>query len=330
MSGTADAGSDILLRGTSSVDGPNRPLIYIDGVRMPAGRPGEDRRTEAEEDATLACTVCGKWTPGGLASGALDGGQATKRGAGKRRSMTIWRARVESTTTLRTGAAGVTGRLLGYGSGALNVRAEGWASWLDLAAADGIDAMDFQVRRVCAVLEWTQLNRFEAGHEVGLLVNGGVRYELNEGVDDINGMELGGGLRYASPARRLRMQGNGRLLLAMDSDYEEWGIGATVQIDPGRVGGRSLRLNPSYRRAERGVEALWSNGVAPGMPGMEPGRAKSANHTEYQQGFGSLCESVLFGPEQTHGKRWETDRSCGSAVSTAGSSTLPSSKGNER
>ena len=36
-SGTAGAGSDILLRGTNSVTGRNRPLIYVDGVRMPAG-----------------------------------------------------------------------------------------------------------------------------------------------------------------------------------------------------------------------------------------------------------------------------------------------------
>jgi len=35
---------------------------------------------------------------------------------------------------------------------------------------------------------------FEGGHEVGLLVNSGARYELNEGVDDVNGMEVGGGL----------------------------------------------------------------------------------------------------------------------------------------
>ena len=193
----------------------------------------------------------------------------------------------ESTATMRTGAAGVTGRLLGGESGALNVRAEGWASWVGLAEADGMDALDFQVRRVRAVLEWAHLNRFEGGHEVGLLASGGGRYELNEGVADINGVEVGGGLRYASPARRLRMQGNGRLLLATGGDYEEWGVGGTVQIDPGAGGGLSLRLNPSYGPAESGAEALWANGVAPGVPGMpeaEPGRAKFTIHTEYRFG----------------------------------------------
>ena len=143
------------------------------------------------------------------------------------------------------------------------------------------------------MLEWTRLSRFEGGHEIGLLANGGGRYELNEGVDDVNGIEVGGGLRYTSPARRLRMQGNGRLLLAVGSDYEEWGIGGNIQIDPGGAGGLSLKLNPSYGPAESGAEALWSSGVAPGMPGMEPGRAKFAIHTEYQ--FGSAAPGMPAG-----------------------------------
>jgi len=233
------------------------------------------------EARLTSITPYAAWTPGGRASVWT----AASYGRGNVEIDDDLAGTRESKTTLRTGAAGVTGRLLGNRSGALNVRAEGWASWMDLAEADGIDAMDFQLRRVRAVLEWTQLNRFEGGHEAGLLVSGGARYELNEGVDDVNGMEVGGGLRYASPARRLRMQGQGRLLLATGSDYEEWGIGATVQIDPGANGGLSLRLNPSYGRAESGVEALWSSGVAPGMPGMERGRAKFSVHTEYRFGF---------------------------------------------
>ena len=254
------------------------------------------------EARLTSITPYAAWTPGGRASVWT----AASYGRGNVEIDDALAGTRESKTTLRTGAAGVTGRLLGNGSGALNVRAEGWASWMDLAEADGIDAMDFQIRRIRAVLEWTQLNRFEGGHEAGLLVSGGARYELNEGVDDVNGMEVGGGLRYTSPARRLRMQGQGRLLLATGSDYEEWGIGATVQIDPGAEGGLSLRLNPSYGRAESGVEALWSSGVAPGMPGMEPGRAKFTIHTEYQ--FSSAAPAMpalkpvpyaraeLFGP----------------------------------
>ena len=232
------------------------------------------------EARLTSITPYAAWTPGGrtavwtAASYGRGDVEIDDEAAGRR----------GAAATMRTGAAGVTGRLLGGESGGLDVRAEGWASWVDLAEADGIDALDFQVRRVRAVLGWTHLNRFEGGHEVGLLVNSGVRYELNEGADDVNGMELGGGLRYASPARRLRVLGQGRLLLAAGSDYEEWGVGATVEIDPGADGGLALRLNPSHGPAESGVEALWANGLARGAPGMEPGRTKFALQTEYRFG----------------------------------------------
>ena len=55
-SGTAGAGSDILLRGTNSVTGRNRPLIYVDGVRMPAGT-FEDASGEAQEHATFLGSI---------------------------------------------------------------------------------------------------------------------------------------------------------------------------------------------------------------------------------------------------------------------------------
>ena len=55
-SGTAGAGSDILLRGTNSVNGRNRPLIYVDGVRMPAGT-FEDATGESQEHATFLGSI---------------------------------------------------------------------------------------------------------------------------------------------------------------------------------------------------------------------------------------------------------------------------------
>ncbi len=55
-SGTAGAGSDILLRGTNSVNGRNRPLIYVDGVRMPTGTL-EDATGESQEHATFLGSI---------------------------------------------------------------------------------------------------------------------------------------------------------------------------------------------------------------------------------------------------------------------------------
>ena len=55
-SGTAGAGSDILLRGTNSVNGRNRPLVYVDGVRIPAGTL-EDATGSASEHATFLGSI---------------------------------------------------------------------------------------------------------------------------------------------------------------------------------------------------------------------------------------------------------------------------------
>ena len=276
---SAHAGSDVRL--------PNNLLAGLALSRSSGSYDWTDatnaRSVAGTYEARMtSITPYAAWTPGGrasvwtAASYGRGGVEIDDELAGTR----------ESTATMRTGAAGLTGRLLANGSGALNVRAEGWASWMDLAETDGMDALELQVRRVRAAIEWTQLNRFDTGHEFGLLVNGGFRYELNEGVDDVNGMEVGGGLRYASPTRRLQVEGRGRLLLTIDSDYEEWGIGGNIQFDPGAGGGLALRLNPSYGRAESGVDALWANGVT---TAADPGRSKLAIHTEYQFGDGLLA-----------------------------------------
>jgi len=86
------------------------------------------------------------------------------------------------------------------------------------------------------------------------------------------------------------------MLLNMDGDYEEWGVGAVVQIDPGAADGLSLRLNPSYGQAGSGVENLWANGMT--ARGMDSGRAKLAVHTEYKSGLNPApyVRAELFGP----------------------------------
>lgn len=55
-SGTAGAGSDLLLRGVHSVNGRNRPLVYIDGVRMPTELP-EGSTGESQEHASFLGSI---------------------------------------------------------------------------------------------------------------------------------------------------------------------------------------------------------------------------------------------------------------------------------
>jgi TonB-dependent SusC/RagA subfamily outer membrane receptor len=54
--GTAGAGSEIILRGVQSVNGRNDPLIYVDGVRIPSGQ-AENNNGAANEHATLLGSI---------------------------------------------------------------------------------------------------------------------------------------------------------------------------------------------------------------------------------------------------------------------------------
>ena len=185
-----------------------------------------------------------------------------------------------SNTTMLTWAAGLSSRLLSNGSGALSFRSEGWSSTVETDQSVQINGLAFDVRRIRAALEWAQTNRFDNGHEVNLLLNGGMRYDMNEGVEDVNGMEFGGGLRYRSPNRRVKLDGRGRMLVATDSDYEEWGIGGMIQIDPGDDGGLGVSLNTSYGNATSGVRSIWDNGIA--SSARSPQRGRLALLTEYR------------------------------------------------
>ena len=96
----------------------------------------------------------------------------------------------------------------------------------------------------------------------------GVRYD--DGAAETGfGMELGGGLRYADALLGLTVETKARALLAHeDGGYEEWGVGGSLALDPGRLGrGLALRLDSGWGLAESGAQALWQRqttaGIAP-------------------------------------------------------------------
>ena len=95
------------------------------------------------------------------------------------------------------------------------------------------------------------------------------------------GVELGGGLRYADPVRGLTLETRVRALLAHeDGGYEEWGVGGSLALDPGRLGrGLALRLDSGWGMTDSGAEALWQRqttaGLARGHNTTAQGRIKA-------------------------------------------------------
>ena len=172
-----------------------------------------------------------------------------------------------SAVRMLNGAVGGGGDLLASGSASLRLKAEGWLSRVEVEGSEEIDSLTLDMRRARVALQWKQGYQFEAGHELSVLLEGGLRYD-NGDMANGGGMELGGGLRYVSPRGGFTIEGRGRMLATGHLGYEEWGVSGLVQIDShGRGEGLSVRLVPAWGDASSGVQALWDRGVSAMQPG---------------------------------------------------------------
>ena len=155
--------------------------------------------------------------------------------------------------TMSTGAIGVIG-----GRRPLFVKVEGWQSTVQMNDTDEIGDLAFTLRRARALIEW--MHSMQSGLDVA--VSGGMRFDMNQDTENVNGFETGGSLTYQSGA--ILMRARGRALLATDTDYEEWGVSGFFQINRGGEG-LSLEVGPSYGRGESNAESIWMSGVQAGL-----------------------------------------------------------------
>ena len=161
-----------------------------------------------------------------------------------------------------TGAAGGSYQLLESGIGGVRVKAEGWAGQVMVDGGERVDSVTLAMQRGKLALEWTQGFRSTAGHEVAIVLEGGMRYDNGDGVNGTSG-EVGGGLRYTNADVGVTAEGRGRLLVSAREGYEEWGLGGMILFDPATRGqGLQVRLAPSYGDAASGVNQLWERGVS--------------------------------------------------------------------
>ena len=116
-----------------------------------------------------------------------------------------------------------------------------------------------EVTRLRLGLEGSRPFRFEGGAALTPSLEVGVRHDGGDAETGF-GVDVGGSLAWADPARGLSAELSGRALIAHAEDgYREWGAGASVVLDPGADGrGLSLRLAPAWGTAEGGAERLWA------------------------------------------------------------------------
>lgn len=130
-----------------------------------------------------------------------------------------------------------------------------------LAAVDAADAS-----RVRLLLAGSHRRALANGAMLTPNFELGVRYDDGDAEDGV-GMELGGGLHYVDPLLGLTVETRARALLAHeDGSYEEWGLGGSVQVDPGRLRrGLSLRLDTDWGITDSRAEALWQRQGTAGL-----------------------------------------------------------------
>lgn len=144
----------------------------------------------------------------------------------------------------------------------LALRADAFVARMNSAEIEGRRELNTDASRVRLMLE--AANGFALGSgtlqpqaRIGMRQDGG---EVDSGF----GVELGGGLTFLDRDGTLTIRFHGRtLILHNESEYEEWGLGGSITLNPGGGGqGLSLGVRPSWGSTASGVARLWAQGAA--------------------------------------------------------------------
>ena len=173
--------------------------------------------------------------------------------------------------SLLTGAGGASYQLLTRGSGGVRLKAEGWYGEVTVDGSAQIEEVTLEMQRGKVALELTQGFSTQAGSDMALVLEGGMRYDDGDGINGASA-EVGGGLRYTNSNLGLTAEGRGRFVISARDGYEEWGVGGTLMFDPATRGqGLSIRVAPSYGDHLSGVNQLWERGVTDAVGGHHLG-----------------------------------------------------------
>ena len=193
-------------------------------------------------------------------------GESAGTGVGLQSDPGVAQQAIETGMQMALGALGVRGIVYATESTELALKSD--ALWVSTASEETDGMQD-------ASAETTRIRLLLSGRHQRVLANDamlspsfelGIRYDDGDAETGF-GMELGGGLRYADAVLGLTVETNARALLAHeDGGYEEWGVGGSLSLDPGRLGrGLALRLDSGWGMAESGAQALWQRQTTAGI-----------------------------------------------------------------
>ena len=194
---------------------------------------------------------------------------------------------IETGMQLGMGALGLRGTLFASATTELALKSD--LLWVRTAsdATDGLQSVDgAAASRVRLLLSGTHRHTLVHGADFTPSFELGLRYDDGD-AETGAGVELGGGLHYTDPVLGLTVETRARALLAHeDGSYEEWGVGGSLQLDPGRLGrGLSLRLASGWGARASAADALWQRQDTAGLA-QRPGLTTPRGRIKAEWGYG--------------------------------------------
>ncbi len=227
------------------------------------------------------------WGLAGWGTGAMtitqDARTATATRSARERKVT------KTDLSMRLGALGARGALLDPGEAGgmdLALKADAFFVRTEWERVSGETDTAADASRLRLVLEGGRAFEVGEGATVRPSLELGLRHDGGD-AETGTGVELGGGVSYADAASGLSIKAKARMLAAhADSDYEEWGVSASVRLDPGAHGrGLSFSLSPTLGASSSAAERLWgaqrARDLAPGG-----GEFEAARSLQGEMGYG--------------------------------------------
>ncbi len=192
---------------------------------------------------------------------------------------------------LMMGAVGLRGALLQAPEGGgpeLAVKTDALGVRTTSAKTRGLAAADAEVTRLRLGLEGSWAVRFKGGGTLTPSVEIGVRHDGGDAETGF-GADIGGGLAWSDPGRRLSAEVRGRGLLTHEAKgFRERGVSGTLSLDPSPGTGRGLSINLTRTMggpSSGGADALLGRTTLDGL-GAEPGGGPDARRFEARIGYG--------------------------------------------
>ena len=209
--------------------------------------------------------------------------------------------RDSSDTQMMTATLGFSSRLAtthdlyAPGISTLRLKGEGNATKIRARGGEEIASLNANFRRTRLALEGQHVLEKSDGRLLIPSVEVGFRHDRGDALTG-SGVELGTGVRYSDPNRRLAMEGRARLLIDHDDDYDEWGLMGEVRVDPtpGRHG-LAFSLSPRWGLPSSSLNRLWAWDTDAGQQGVRPQMTASLN-AKLEYGVPALGGQGLWVP----------------------------------